>query len=73
MTVTAVPARRIPRSQPWCSPTTSPGSAAAARRGRAGFGTFCGVFQFGSLGHEDFAESLRLFAGKVLPSLRGLP
>jgi alkanesulfonate monooxygenase SsuD/methylene tetrahydromethanopterin reductase-like flavin-dependent oxidoreductase (luciferase family) len=29
--------------------------------------------QFGSLGHEDFAESLGLFADKVLPSVRGLP
>jgi alkanesulfonate monooxygenase SsuD/methylene tetrahydromethanopterin reductase-like flavin-dependent oxidoreductase (luciferase family) len=36
-----------------------------------GFGTFCGVFQFGSLGHEDFASSLHLFADKVMPSLRG--
>jgi alkanesulfonate monooxygenase SsuD/methylene tetrahydromethanopterin reductase-like flavin-dependent oxidoreductase (luciferase family) len=44
-----------------------------AYRAELGFGTFCGVFQFGSLGHEDFTESLGLFADKVLPSLRGLP
>jgi hypothetical protein len=36
-------------------------------------GTFCGVFQSGSPGHEDFTESLDLFADKVLPSLRSLP
>jgi hypothetical protein len=43
--------------------------------GMAAYGgaQFCGVFQFGSLGHEDFAESLGLFADKVLPSVRGLP
>jgi ABC-type Fe3+/spermidine/putrescine transport system ATPase subunit len=44
-----------------------------AYQAELGFGTFCGVFQFGSLGHEDFTESLRLFADKVLPSLRALP
>jgi alkanesulfonate monooxygenase SsuD/methylene tetrahydromethanopterin reductase-like flavin-dependent oxidoreductase (luciferase family) len=44
-----------------------------AYQAELGFGTFCGVFQFGSLGHEDFTESLGLFADKVLPSVRGLP
>lgn len=40
-----------------------------------GFGCFCGVFQFGSLGHEDFVDSLHLFTEKVLPAVRhlGLP
>jgi hypothetical protein len=34
----------------------------------------CGpFFQSGSPGHEDFTESLDLFADKVLPSLRSLP
>ena len=48
-------------------------SGAAGMRGAGAWPTFCGVFQFGSLGHEDFAESLGLFADKVLPSLRSLP
>ncbi|MBV9379491.1 MAG: LLM class flavin-dependent oxidoreductase [Streptosporangiaceae bacterium] len=37
-----------------------------------GFGCFCGVFQFGSLGHEDFLASLHLFTQKVMPALRAL-
>lgn len=35
-----------------------------------GFGIFCGVFQFGSLGHDEFERSVRLFAADVLPALR---
>ena len=35
-----------------------------------GFGIFTGIFQFGSLGHEEFERSVRLFAGSVLPALR---
>ena len=35
-----------------------------------GFGIFSGIFQFGSLGHEEFERSVRLFAGQVLPALR---
>jgi hypothetical protein len=31
-----------------------------------------GSFQFGYLGHEDFASSVQLFADKVLPALRPL-
>lgn len=34
------------------------------------FGIFSGIFQFGSLGHEEFERSVRLFAGSVLPALR---
>jgi alkanesulfonate monooxygenase SsuD/methylene tetrahydromethanopterin reductase-like flavin-dependent oxidoreductase (luciferase family) len=37
-----------------------------------GFGTLMGSFQFGYLGHEDFASSVQLFADKVLPALRPL-
>lgn len=36
-----------------------------------GFGCLCGVFQFGSLSHEDFTDSVHLFAQKVMPALRG--
>jgi alkanesulfonate monooxygenase SsuD/methylene tetrahydromethanopterin reductase-like flavin-dependent oxidoreductase (luciferase family) len=36
-----------------------------------GFGVFSGVFQFGSLGHEEFERSVRLFASDVMPALRG--
>jgi alkanesulfonate monooxygenase SsuD/methylene tetrahydromethanopterin reductase-like flavin-dependent oxidoreductase (luciferase family) len=35
-----------------------------------GFGIFTGIFQFGSLGHEEFERSVRLFADSVLPALR---
>jgi alkanesulfonate monooxygenase SsuD/methylene tetrahydromethanopterin reductase-like flavin-dependent oxidoreductase (luciferase family) len=35
-----------------------------------GFGIFSGIFQFGSLGHEEFERSVRLFAECVLPALR---
>jgi alkanesulfonate monooxygenase SsuD/methylene tetrahydromethanopterin reductase-like flavin-dependent oxidoreductase (luciferase family) len=35
-----------------------------------GFGIFSGIFQFGTLGHEEFERSVRLFAGSVLPALR---
>jgi len=35
-----------------------------------GFGVFSGIFQFGTLGHEEFERSVRLFAGSVLPALR---
>jgi alkanesulfonate monooxygenase SsuD/methylene tetrahydromethanopterin reductase-like flavin-dependent oxidoreductase (luciferase family) len=37
-----------------------------------GFGNLCPLFQFGSLGHEDFRASLALFARKVMPALRPL-
>jgi alkanesulfonate monooxygenase SsuD/methylene tetrahydromethanopterin reductase-like flavin-dependent oxidoreductase (luciferase family) len=37
-----------------------------------GFGCFCGVFQFGSLGHDHFLDSLHLFAQKVMPAIRDL-
>ena len=37
-----------------------------------GFGCFSGIFQFGSLGHEDFLGSLHLFADKVMPAIRDL-
>jgi alkanesulfonate monooxygenase SsuD/methylene tetrahydromethanopterin reductase-like flavin-dependent oxidoreductase (luciferase family) len=37
-----------------------------------GFGCFSGIFQFGSLGHEDFLGSLHLFADKVMPAVRDL-
>ncbi|MDR0346548.1 MAG: LLM class flavin-dependent oxidoreductase [Nocardiopsaceae bacterium] len=36
-----------------------------------GFGIFSGVFQFGSLGHEEFERSVQLFASDVMPALRG--
>ena len=39
-------------------------------QGELGFGIFSGIFQFGSLGHEEFERSVRLFAGSVLPALR---
>jgi alkanesulfonate monooxygenase SsuD/methylene tetrahydromethanopterin reductase-like flavin-dependent oxidoreductase (luciferase family) len=39
-------------------------------QGELGFGIFSGIFQFGSLGHEEFERSVRLFAGQVLPALR---
>jgi alkanesulfonate monooxygenase SsuD/methylene tetrahydromethanopterin reductase-like flavin-dependent oxidoreductase (luciferase family) len=35
-----------------------------------GFGIYSGIFQFGTLGHEEFERSVRLFAGKVMPALR---
>lgn len=35
-----------------------------------GFGIFCGIGQFGSLGHEEFERSVRLFAEGVMPALR---
>jgi alkanesulfonate monooxygenase SsuD/methylene tetrahydromethanopterin reductase-like flavin-dependent oxidoreductase (luciferase family) len=35
-----------------------------------GFGTFVGIFQFGSLGHEEFLRSVTLFAEHVMPALR---
>ncbi len=35
-----------------------------------GFGIFCGICQFGSLGHEEFERSVRLFADGVIPALR---
>jgi hypothetical protein len=35
-----------------------------------GFGIFCGICQFGSLGHEEFERSVRLFADGVMPALR---
>jgi alkanesulfonate monooxygenase SsuD/methylene tetrahydromethanopterin reductase-like flavin-dependent oxidoreductase (luciferase family) len=38
-----------------------------------GFGIFSGIFQFGTLGHEEFERSVRLFAGSVLPALRAAP
>jgi alkanesulfonate monooxygenase SsuD/methylene tetrahydromethanopterin reductase-like flavin-dependent oxidoreductase (luciferase family) len=37
-----------------------------------GFGTFTGVFQFGTLGHEEFLRSVTLFADRVMPALRPL-
>ena len=37
-----------------------------------GFGTFSGIFQFGSLGHEQFLRSVTLFAEQVMPALRPL-
>lgn len=37
-----------------------------------GFGTFSGIFQFGSLGHEKFRHSVTLFAEQVMPALRPL-
>jgi alkanesulfonate monooxygenase SsuD/methylene tetrahydromethanopterin reductase-like flavin-dependent oxidoreductase (luciferase family) len=37
-----------------------------------GFGCFSGIFQFGSLGHEQFLDSLNLFAAKVMPAIRDL-
>ena len=37
-----------------------------------GFGCFCGVFQFGSLDHEHFLDSLHLFTRKVMPAIRDL-
>jgi alkanesulfonate monooxygenase SsuD/methylene tetrahydromethanopterin reductase-like flavin-dependent oxidoreductase (luciferase family) len=35
-----------------------------------GFGVFSGVFQFGTVGPEEFERSVRLFAGQVMPALR---
>lgn len=35
-----------------------------------GFGTMLGMFQFGSMGMEDFTQSITLFASKVLPRLK---
>jgi hypothetical protein len=72
VTVTAVPAAADPEiaAVVFADHVARVGGSSQAR---AGPGTFCGVFQFGSLGYEDIAESLRLFAGKVLASLRGLP
>jgi alkanesulfonate monooxygenase SsuD/methylene tetrahydromethanopterin reductase-like flavin-dependent oxidoreductase (luciferase family) len=35
-----------------------------------GFGTFTGVFHFGTLGHEEFMRSVSLFADQVIPALR---
>jgi alkanesulfonate monooxygenase SsuD/methylene tetrahydromethanopterin reductase-like flavin-dependent oxidoreductase (luciferase family) len=35
-----------------------------------GFGIFSGVFQFGTVGPEEFERSVRLFAGQVMPALR---
>jgi len=33
---------------------------------------FCGICQFGSLGHEEFERSVRLFADRVIPALSGV-
>ena len=38
--------------------------------GELGFGIFCGICQFGSLGHKEFERSVRLFADAVMPALR---
>ncbi|MGH3328769.1 MAG: LLM class flavin-dependent oxidoreductase [Streptomycetales bacterium] len=37
-----------------------------------GFGTFSGIFQFGTLDHERFHSSVALFADRVMPALRPL-
>jgi alkanesulfonate monooxygenase SsuD/methylene tetrahydromethanopterin reductase-like flavin-dependent oxidoreductase (luciferase family) len=37
-----------------------------------GFGTMSGMFQFGSMGIEEFQSSVTLFADKVLPKLKAL-
>ncbi len=44
----------------------------AQYRSEMGFGTISCMFQFGSLGMEEFTESVTLFAEKVLPRLRAL-
>ncbi|HLI38460.1 MAG TPA: LLM class flavin-dependent oxidoreductase [Streptosporangiaceae bacterium] len=37
-----------------------------------GFGTFSGIFQFGTVSHEEFTRSVTLFAENVMPALRPL-
>ncbi|MQA10762.1 MAG: LLM class flavin-dependent oxidoreductase [Pseudonocardiaceae bacterium] len=37
-----------------------------------GFGTISGMFQFGTMGMEEFQQSVTLFGDKVLPKLRDL-
>jgi alkanesulfonate monooxygenase SsuD/methylene tetrahydromethanopterin reductase-like flavin-dependent oxidoreductase (luciferase family) len=37
-----------------------------------GFGTMMGMFQFGSMGKDEFESSVNLFADKVLPRLKAL-
>lgn len=39
-------------------------------RDEMGFGTVIGMFQFGSMGMDEFQQSITLFADKVLPRLR---
>jgi alkanesulfonate monooxygenase SsuD/methylene tetrahydromethanopterin reductase-like flavin-dependent oxidoreductase (luciferase family) len=44
----------------------------AAYQAELGFGTFSGIFQFGSLPHDDFLASVNRFATQVMPVLRPL-
>jgi alkanesulfonate monooxygenase SsuD/methylene tetrahydromethanopterin reductase-like flavin-dependent oxidoreductase (luciferase family) len=41
-------------------------------RSEMGFGTISGMFQFGSVGIDEFRRSVTLFADKVLPRLKAL-
>jgi alkanesulfonate monooxygenase SsuD/methylene tetrahydromethanopterin reductase-like flavin-dependent oxidoreductase (luciferase family) len=41
-------------------------------RSEMGFGTISGMFQFGSVGIDEFRSSVTLFADKVLPRLKAL-
>jgi alkanesulfonate monooxygenase SsuD/methylene tetrahydromethanopterin reductase-like flavin-dependent oxidoreductase (luciferase family) len=42
----------------------------AAAHDDLGFGTLCGHFHFGTLGHEQFMSSVGLFSEHVMPALR---
>ncbi len=53
------------------SPATVRDQIAAAQQ-ELGFGTLCGNFQFGTLGHEEFMSSISLFSEQVMPRLRPL-
>jgi alkanesulfonate monooxygenase SsuD/methylene tetrahydromethanopterin reductase-like flavin-dependent oxidoreductase (luciferase family) len=44
----------------------------AQYRSEMGFGTLSCMFQFGSLGMEDFTNSVTLFADKILPRLKAI-
>jgi alkanesulfonate monooxygenase SsuD/methylene tetrahydromethanopterin reductase-like flavin-dependent oxidoreductase (luciferase family) len=53
------------------SPATVRDQIATAQQ-ELGFGTLCGNFQFGTLGHEKFLSNVALFSEQVMPSLRPL-
>ena len=53
------------------SPDTVRDRLVAAQK-ELGYGTLCGNFQFGTLGHDEFMSSVSLFAREVMPALRAL-
>ena len=52
------------------SPETVAGKILEQRR-ELGFGTFLGLFRYGSMPHDQVERSMRLFAEEVMPRLKG--